>query len=75
MKGDSKPRRLIILTEGHTEPITGKTASCVLRYRPEEVVALLDSTQAGRTSQELLGVGGATPDRRPARTTRPTPTR
>ncbi len=61
MKGDSKPRRLIILTEGHTEPMTGKTASCILRYRPEEVVALLDSTQAGRTTEELLGVGGATP--------------
>lgn len=54
-------RRLVILTEGHTEPITGKTASCIIRYRPEEVVALLDSTQAGRTTQELLGVGGATP--------------
>jgi uncharacterized NAD-dependent epimerase/dehydratase family protein len=61
VKGDSKPRRLIILTEGHTEPTTGKTASCILRYRPEEVVALLDSTQAGRTAHELLGVGGATP--------------
>jgi uncharacterized NAD-dependent epimerase/dehydratase family protein len=61
VKGDSQPRRLIILTEGHTEPITGKTASCVLRYRPEEVVALLDSTQSGRTTQELLGVGGSTP--------------
>lgn len=61
MKRNPKPRRLIILTEGHTEPITGKTASCVLRYRPEEVVALLDSTQAGRTCGELLGVGGATP--------------
>ncbi|MCC6493078.1 MAG: DUF1611 domain-containing protein [Pirellulales bacterium] len=58
---DSATRRLVILTEGHTEPITGKTASCVIRYRPEEVVALLDSTQAGRTTQELLGVGGATP--------------
>jgi uncharacterized NAD-dependent epimerase/dehydratase family protein len=60
VQGDSQ-RRLIILTEGHTEPVTGKTASCILRYRPEEVVALLDSTQAGRTSQELLGVGGSTP--------------
>jgi uncharacterized NAD-dependent epimerase/dehydratase family protein len=58
--GDSS-RRLIILTEGHTEPITGKTASCVVRYRPEEVVALLDKTQVGRTTQELLGVGGAIP--------------
>jgi uncharacterized NAD-dependent epimerase/dehydratase family protein len=61
VKGNSQVRKLVILTEGHTEPITGKTASCVLRYRPEEVVALLDSTQAGRTTQELLGVGGATP--------------
>ena len=59
--GESQPRRLIILTEGHTEPITGKTASCVLRYRPEEVVALLDKTEAGRTAGELLDVGGATP--------------
>jgi uncharacterized NAD-dependent epimerase/dehydratase family protein len=55
------PRRLIILTEGHTEPITGKTASCILRYRPEEVMALLDSTKAGHTAQELMGVGGSTP--------------
>lgn len=61
MTRNSQPRRLVILTEGHTEPITGKTASCVLRYRPEEVVALLDSTNSGRTSQELLGVGGSTP--------------
>lgn len=61
MNSEKSARRLVILTEGHTEPITGKTASCVLRYRPEEVVALLDSTEAGRTSQELLGVGGVTP--------------
>jgi uncharacterized NAD-dependent epimerase/dehydratase family protein len=61
VKRGHDPRRLIILTEGHTEPITGKTASCVLRYRPEEVVALLDSTKAGRTAQELMGVGGSTP--------------
>jgi uncharacterized NAD-dependent epimerase/dehydratase family protein len=54
-------RRLIILTEGHSDPVAAKTASCVLRYRPEEVVALLDTTQAGRTSGELFGVGGSTP--------------
>ncbi len=54
-------RRLIILTEGHTEPVTGKTATCVVRYRPEQVVALLDTTQVGKTAQELLGVGGSLP--------------
>ena len=54
-------RRIVILTEGHTNPIAAKTASCVVRYKPEEVVALLDTTQAGRTSQDLLGIGGAIP--------------
>jgi len=51
------PRRIIILTEGHTEPHAGKTAASVIRYRRHEVAALLDATQAGRTSGELLGVG------------------
>src|ERR1041384_5301524 len=50
-------RRIIILTEGHTEPHAGKTAASVIRYRGHEVAALLDATQQGRTSGELLGVG------------------
>ena len=54
-------RRLLILTEGHTEPLVGKTAATVVRYRPKDVVALLDSTQAGNTSGQLLGVGGSIP--------------
>ena len=58
---DQSSRRLVILTEGHTDPVTAKTASSVLRYRPEEVVALLDGTNEGRTTKELLGVGGSTP--------------
>ena len=61
MAVEQSSRRLAILTEGHTEPVTGKTASTVLRYRPEEVVALIDSTQAGKTTAQLLGVGGDTP--------------
>src|SRR5829696_996661 len=50
-------RRIIILTEGHTEPHAGKTAACIIRYKGEEVVALLDATQQGKTSGDLLGVG------------------
>ncbi len=57
----SSKRRLVILTEGRTEPVTAKTAACVIRYGNDEVVALLDSTQAGKTSQELLGIGGSIP--------------
>lgn len=55
------PKKIVVLTEGHTEPHAGKTAASVIRYRTNEVVALLDSTQVGRTSQELLGTGGNIP--------------
>ena len=54
-------RKLVILTEGHAEPVTAKTAVSVLRYRPEQVVALLDSIHAGKTTQQVLDVGGGTP--------------
>ncbi len=60
MAGDMA-RRIVILTEGHTNPHTAKTASCMLRYKTDEIVALLDGTQRGKTTQELLGVGGAIP--------------
>jgi hypothetical protein len=44
----SRPRRLLILAEGRSsDPHYGKTAYGVLRYRPEQVVAILDSTRAG----------------------------
>jgi uncharacterized NAD-dependent epimerase/dehydratase family protein len=56
-----EPRRIVILTAGHTNPLTAKTASCLLRYRAEQIVALLDPAHAGHTAQELLGVGGFTP--------------
>lgn len=52
---------MVILTEGHTNPHTAKTATSLVRYCRDECVALLDSQQAGRTSQQLLGVGGDLP--------------
>ena len=59
-------RRIVILTDGRTNPVNAKTAACVVRYKPEEVVALLDTTQAGKTAGELLGVGGSIADCREA---------
>lgn len=53
--------RIVILTEGRSDPDSAKTATGLLRYRSRDVVALLDSTQAGRTAAEVLGVGGTTP--------------
>lgn len=53
--------RLVILAEGRLEPGSAKTAAGVLRYAAERVEAVLDSTRAGRTTGEVLGVGGDTP--------------
>jgi len=52
---------MIVLTDGHIDANTAKTAICALRYRPEEIVAVLDSTAAGRTCGQVLGVGGEIP--------------
>jgi uncharacterized NAD-dependent epimerase/dehydratase family protein len=52
---------MVILVDGYTDTSTAKTAICVIRYRPEEVVAVLDRGAAGKTSGELLGVGDAIP--------------
>ncbi|MCR4440441.1 MAG: DUF1611 domain-containing protein [bacterium] len=54
-------RRFVILTEGNTHPTPGKTAAGVVRYRGDEVVALIDSTQAGGDTEKLLGVGKGIP--------------
>jgi uncharacterized NAD-dependent epimerase/dehydratase family protein len=49
---------LLILAEGKSgDPHFGKTARGVMRYRPEEVVALLDSERAGATEQGFPVVG------------------
>ncbi len=50
-------RRIVLLTEGHSEPHAAKTACSLLRYRGEEVVAVLDSTQRGKPVASALGVG------------------
>lgn len=53
--------RILLLTEGFSNPDKGKTAASILRYRAEEVVAVIDSGEAGRAAQELFGVGGSIP--------------
>jgi len=53
--------RMILLTEGMSNPAEAKTATGLLRYRGEEVVAVFDSSCAGRTAREVFGVGGEIP--------------
>jgi uncharacterized NAD-dependent epimerase/dehydratase family protein len=53
-----KPKRYLVLAEGFSaDPHYGKTLQGVLRYRREDVVAILDSTRAGQTEDGLPVVG------------------
>ena len=47
-------RRLVILTEGQFGIHDAKTAIGVIRYGHDEIVAILDSTMAGRNLREFL---------------------
>ena len=55
------PRKMILLTWGHSNPRTAKTATGLLRYCPRECVAVFDPECAGKTAQECLEVGGNIP--------------
>ncbi len=50
--------RLVILAEGNFGYHHGKTAMGVIRYGQDKVVAVIDSTQAGRNVREWLGDSG-----------------
>ena len=51
----------VILAEGLFGPLTSKTANSCIRYTPDRVAAVMDTTKAGRTVQEVLGFGGDIP--------------
>jgi uncharacterized NAD-dependent epimerase/dehydratase family protein len=50
-----RTRRLVILAEGEFRLHAAKTALGVIRYGPDPVVAVIDSTRAGHNASELLG--------------------
>src|SRR6476661_6511153 len=57
----SPSRRFLILAEGDFGPMSSKTANAFIRYAPQEVVAVLDSTSSARRVHEVLGFGGDIP--------------
>ncbi len=52
---------MVLLTWGHSNPRTAKTATGLLRYCPDECVAVFDPDNAGRLAREFLETGGNTP--------------
>ena len=53
--------RFVVLVEGSLGVLDAKTAAVLLRYAPESVAALLDTTRRGQTAHDALGYGGAVP--------------
>jgi uncharacterized NAD-dependent epimerase/dehydratase family protein len=51
----------LILAEGALGIHSSKTATSAIRYIPERVTAVIDSTNAGKRVEDLLGFGGDIP--------------
>jgi uncharacterized NAD-dependent epimerase/dehydratase family protein len=54
-------RRMALFAEGCFSPLGAKTAVCLVRYAHDEITAIIDSTLAPSTVQEVLGFGGNIP--------------
>ncbi len=60
MSGE-RSRRLCILAEGHFDPEYAKTATGVIRYGKDPVVAIIDSTRVGQDTGQIIGAGHGIP--------------
>ena len=58
---NTEGRRLVILTGGLLGVFTAKTAVSLIRYRPEQVVAVLDEKHAGQDLEQIVGIGSGIP--------------
>jgi uncharacterized NAD-dependent epimerase/dehydratase family protein len=56
-----KTPTFLAIAEGKLGVVTAKTAAVAIRYFPERIVGVLDSTSPARTVQEALGFGGDIP--------------
>lgn len=54
-------RKFIVFAEGCFGLFSSKIAASLLRYRSDRCVAVLDSTKADQTVQDVLGYGGPIP--------------
>src|SRR5688500_16625570 len=54
-------QRLLILTDGQLGVFSAKTATSLIRYRPDDVVAVLDRDHAGKTARDVLPVAKEVP--------------
>ncbi|MFN0149701.1 MAG: DUF1611 domain-containing protein [bacterium] len=57
----ARSRRYAILAEARFSPMGSKTANGLLRYCPEEAVAVIDSTRAGQRASAIIAHGADVP--------------
>ena len=53
--------RYAILAIGSFDYILNKTGNMLIRYQPDDVVAVIDPEKAGRTADDIIGIGGLLP--------------
>ena len=58
---NNSKKRFAILCHEAFNYIKNKTGNMLIRYRPDEVVAVIDREKIGSTSEKEVGVGGNTP--------------
>ena len=56
-----KSQRIAVLAEGSFGVLESKTATVLVRYLPDNVVAVIDSTNAGRDVSEVIEIGEGIP--------------
>jgi uncharacterized NAD-dependent epimerase/dehydratase family protein len=61
MSTSSPYRRLALLTQGGQDIYRNKTAMCMLRFRPDDVVCVIDAKHAGEDLHALTGAGAGIP--------------
>ena len=57
----SQKKKIVILSHGAFNYIKNKTGNMLIRYRTDEVIALLDRTKSGMSANDELGYGGNIP--------------
>lgn len=60
---DFRKRTIVHLAEASCTPRKAKTSRGVLMYSPHDSVGIIDSTNVGKTAQQVLGGGGDVPIR------------
>lgn len=56
-----KSHRIVILAEGSFGVLESKTATVLVRYLPDNVVAVIDSTKAGKDVYDVIGISQGIP--------------